>query len=80
MCEVCGTWEDLDSTHRLLTKHHANCPNSPPFRQGVIELLKQLTHGMELWAADEDGIHSAAWEGYCRAKAVLGEIVDCPEC
>jgi hypothetical protein len=24
---------------------------------------------MEAWAEDEDGIHPAAWEVYCRAKA-----------
>ena len=40
------------------------------------EIIQGLTDAMELWAADEDGIHPDAWEAYQKAKAALMQPVD----
>ncbi len=75
LCEVCSTWCEIEHTHRLLTGHHANCPHSPKALDSALELIAALARGMELWGADEDGIHDEAWEPYRRAKALQGVFV-----
>ena len=70
-CE-CLTWATLDVRHQLLTGHHERCPHRPDALTAALELIAEMAHGMELWAADEDGIHPDAWKSYIQAKALEG--------
>ena len=56
----------------LLLIHAPECKHFWTEVRGIIE---GLVRGFEEWAADEDGIHSEAWDAYQRAKLVLGEPV-----
>lgn len=72
---VCVNWCDLSQVHRLLTGHHANCKHAPNVLDCALDLIKDMSYGMECWAADEDGIHPDAWEAYRKAKALEGVIL-----
>ena len=70
-CE-CTNWATLNLRHQLLTGHHEWCPHSPSALTAAVELIAEMAHGMERWAADEDGIHPDAWKSYIQAKALEG--------
>jgi len=69
-CE-CKNWCDLDHRARLLTGHHENCEYGTmrDQRDAALVLIAEMAHGIESWAADEDGIHDDCWKPYCKAKA-----------
>lgn len=73
-CE-CTKWCDVNTRHRILTGHHENCCASPSALEKALDLVAKLAHGMDCWAADEDGIHPDAWEAYKQAKLLEGEVV-----
>lgn len=74
-CE-CSQWADVRGESRILTGHHENCPRRPDPLGKALDLIANLAHGMECWAADEDGIHPDAWEAYRRAKALEGVFLE----
>lgn len=61
-----------DGSFPLLLAHLPDCPH---FGEHLRELIEALVRGMESWAADEDGIHDAAWDAYVNAKTAIGEQV-----
>lgn len=71
----CRYWCHTQLRHQLLTGHHDQCPHSPKPLDKALELIADLARGMELWAADEDGIHAEAWKAYRKAKALEGVLL-----
>jgi len=74
-CQLCQNWAG-DIGHMMLTGHNENCPHGPTREDALLQLVRDLAAGMEAWAADEDGIHHAAWDAYRRAKALSGVWLD----
>ena len=74
MCKE-NCYASADLRIDLLTNHTSTCPyvTRGMILDKSIELFKELTEGIEDWAADEDGVHPAVWEAYKRAKYILGE-------
>jgi len=72
----CKTWGAV-LPPILLRGHHPNCMkfNYTEQVEHAREIIESLVHSMELWAADEDGIHPDAWQAYERAKNVLMQPV-----
>jgi hypothetical protein len=69
-CE-CKTW--CGDGRPPLTQHHRNCP-ARNLESESMELVSSLIKGIENWAADEDGVHPAAWDAYCRAIVFVGDL------
>ena len=76
-CE-CKNWCDIDRRARLLTGHHEHCEHGAMSNQrdAALVLIADMAHGLELWAADEDGIHDECWKPYCKAKALEGMFLN----
>jgi len=71
----CLTKTSRDVLLVALTGHHEDCPHRPPLERVFRDLLKELVSGIDAWAAEEDGVHPDLWDAYCKAKAVLGEVI-----
>lgn len=69
-CE-CWNWARSDEA-MFLTEHHPRCDRYDP-EGDALELIKELTQGIEEWAYDCDGVHPLLWEAYVRAKFAIGE-------
>lgn len=69
-CE-CHNWARTDQA-MFLTKHHPNCDNYDP-ESDAIELLKELTDGIESWSQETDGVYPELWDAYVKAKYAIGE-------
>ena len=73
-CE-CKNWANGDLRIMLLTGHHRECPKRPDPIGTAFDVIRDLVRGMEKWSQDEDGVHYAAWDSYCRAKQILLEPI-----
>ena len=73
-CE-CAYYCTLDVGMMNLTGHQENCKHRGSDVKTLRVLVEQLVRGMEVWAADEDGVHDDAWEAYKKGKALLMEPV-----
>ena len=71
----CLNWATHDVGLAALLGHHPDCEHAPEPVGVLRQLVVDLAHGMDAWAADEDGIHPKAWEAYKKAKLLAGEIV-----
>jgi hypothetical protein len=71
----CHTWCSDDIGLDAVLGHHHHCPHAPDPVRALRGLVRDLATGMDVWAADCDGIHPAAWEAYRRAKLLGGEFV-----
>lgn len=58
----------------LWESHHHNCPGNRLRKDGN-EVIERFVRAIEAWAADEDGVHPAAWDVYKFGKACIGEPV-----
>ena len=74
-CE-CAMWCDNTHEERILTGHHKMCPRATDPFSCALDLISEMASGMELWASDEDGIHSDCWKPYCKAKALEGVFLN----
>lgn len=72
-CE-CHNWFTLRASETILTDHNENCPFRPDPLKCAFDLIRALTHGIEAWGNEEDGVYPGVWESYKKAKAVLGEL------
>lgn len=72
-CE-CLHWCDMRPDIRFLTGHHENCPKRGDTMEAAKQLIAELVRGIELWAAEEDGVYTSCWKPYKRAKAILGQF------
>jgi hypothetical protein len=72
LCEctqmTCASPEAME--HMMATNHHPHCPKGWP--QSARDLIAALVKGMSAWAADEDGVHTDAWDAYLAGRAALG--------
>ena len=68
-CE-CLNWCHNNLTHVLLTGHHERCEHSPDALEKALELIANLTKGIEEWSAQEDGVPDFVWDAYSRAKTL----------
>lgn len=57
---------------RILTSHAETCPHYDPVGD-CLKHIFALLHGIDKWAADEDGIHPDAIEGYEWARSFIGQ-------
>ena len=71
ICE-CNEWGRDNRGSVLILTHHPNCRSYKPEPE-CRELMLNLIKGVELWAADEDGIHPACWKAYRNACFACGE-------
>lgn len=71
-CE-CKNWCETDHKIAFLTGHHSRCPHGGNPLDAAYKLLKELTRGIECWAAEEDGeVYPDLWKPYRKAKALEG--------
>ena len=73
-CE-CRGWASDDQTHMILTGHHVKCQKAGKEIDAALVLIAEMAHAMDLWAAEEDGVHPDAWTCYRKAKALQGVII-----
>jgi hypothetical protein len=75
-CE-CANWCERDLRVYFLTGHNSVCPKGGDPLTAAYKLLKELTRGIECWAAEEDGeVYSECWPAYRKAKALEGIFLD----
>ena len=72
----CRDWASRDVRMMCLTGHHEDCPNRPDPVEKLKEIISELCGGIEAWAADEDGVHDAAFAAYERARAIVPRDLD----
>ena len=71
-CE-CQNWASLDPLRTsILTGHHPRCPHGPDRFDAACKLIHELALGIEMWAAEEDGVYPDVWDAYRKAKALEG--------
>ena len=70
-CE-CATWARDNHGSTLHLQHHPDCEWYRPEPE-IRQLLLRLIEGIELWAADEDGVHPDCWDAYKSACAAVGQ-------
>ena len=78
---MCATWAEVNHTHRILTGHHAQCPNCNQTTVGAaLALIADLVKGIEAWGHLEDGIPDEVWEPYRKAKGLQGVFLSHERC
>lgn len=74
-CSICENYavvNPYDHAVIALSGHHPHCKEYVPelFMVRAVDLIENLAKGIEVWAADEDGVHDAVWIAYQEAKSV----------
>ena len=70
----CMMWCTIDPAMTGLTGHHERCDHRKSDREEFKKYIGKLIHGIEAWAAEEDGIPEDLWRDYTNGKYLLGEF------
>jgi hypothetical protein len=55
-------------------EHVKGCKLYDPEKE-LIDLMKKLIKGIEVWSGDEDGVHDQCWDAYSRSKWMVEGVI-----